>query len=53
MNYYRNLDRNWELMSIYENHIIDVPCLFATGKDDFVINMYGGMHLMGMIAWIG
>ncbi|RFA25802.1 hypothetical protein CAI21_18265 [Alkalilimnicola ehrlichii] len=34
LNYYRNLDRNWELMRPYDDRIITCPVLFLSGSDD-------------------
>jgi len=32
IDYYRNIDRNWELMKPYAGRIIDIPALFIAGK---------------------
>lgn len=37
INYYRNIDRNWELMTPYANTNIDIPVLFIAGDKDMVI----------------
>lgn len=34
LNWYRNLDRNWELMAAYQDARIAVPALFITGAED-------------------
>lgn len=34
LNYYRNLDRNWQLQSALEGMRVDVPALFAIGSRD-------------------
>jgi pimeloyl-ACP methyl ester carboxylesterase len=34
LNWYRNLDRNWELMAAYQDAKITVPALFITGAED-------------------
>ncbi|WP_369214396.1 alpha/beta fold hydrolase [Streptomyces flavofungini] len=34
LNYYRNLDRNWELTAHHEGRTIDCPSLFVTGSKD-------------------
>jgi pimeloyl-ACP methyl ester carboxylesterase len=36
LNYYRNLDRNWELMEPYADHTIDCPSMFLSGSLDLV-----------------
>lgn len=37
INYYRNIDRNWELMAPYAEDTIDIPTLFIAGDKDMVI----------------
>lgn len=37
INYYRNIDRNWELMAPYADQIMEMPALFMAGDRDFVI----------------
>jgi pimeloyl-ACP methyl ester carboxylesterase len=37
LNWYRNLDRNWELTSVWQHAKITVPALFAAGERDPVI----------------
>jgi len=34
LNWYRNLDRNWELLATYDGRTIDQPALFITGSRD-------------------
>lgn len=34
LNYYRNLDRNWELTAPFAGRTIDCPSLFLTGSED-------------------
>jgi len=36
LNYYRNLDRNWELAEPFADRTIDCPSLFLTGSEDVV-----------------
>lgn len=35
--YYRNMDRNWELSAAWADRTIDVPCLMICGADDPVL----------------
>jgi pimeloyl-ACP methyl ester carboxylesterase len=35
--YYRNLDRNWELSSAWADRTIDVPCLMISAENDPVL----------------
>lgn len=37
INYYRNIDRNWELMAPYADEKIQIPTLFIAGDKDMVI----------------
>lgn len=37
INYYRNFDKNWELMKPYANKEISIPTLFIAGEKDNVI----------------
>ncbi len=40
LNWYRNIDRNWELTSFLEGAQIYLPALFVAGEVDPVIKMY-------------
>jgi pimeloyl-ACP methyl ester carboxylesterase len=42
LNYYRNLDRNWELIAPYAGMNVNVPALFMAGDRDPVLS-YPGM----------
>src|SRR5260370_9612377 len=37
LNWYRNIDRNWELTAPWQGAQIDQPSLFIAGSNDFVI----------------
>ncbi|WP_156435423.1 alpha/beta fold hydrolase [Bradyrhizobium lablabi] len=37
LNYYRNLDRNWELMAAFTGVTVKVPALFVAGDHDMVM----------------
>jgi epoxide hydrolase A/B len=41
LNYYRNLDRNWELLAAYDGARINVSALFITGDRDPVLAFPG------------
>ncbi|WP_373376187.1 alpha/beta fold hydrolase [Cupriavidus nantongensis] len=43
LNYYRNLDRNWELQAALEGLLVDVPALYLVGERDTGLAM-PGMH---------
>ena len=36
LNWYRNMDRNWEMMGAWRNAKVTVPALFITGEKDVV-----------------
>jgi pimeloyl-ACP methyl ester carboxylesterase len=44
--YYRNMDRNWELMTPYAERKVEVPCLMISAADDPVLTpaMTAGME---------
>jgi pimeloyl-ACP methyl ester carboxylesterase len=37
LNYYRNIDRNWELMAPFTDALVRVPALYIAGDRDMVI----------------
>ena len=48
LNYYRNVDRNWELMAAFEGIKVGVPALYA-GDHDLVIAFPGAAeHIANM-----
>jgi hypothetical protein len=36
LNWYRNVDRNWELMAPFAGAKVEIPALFMTGDKDLV-----------------
>ena len=41
LNWYRNIDRNWELSAAWEGESVRQPALFIAGTDDPVIKGFG------------
>ncbi|GHG49225.1 alpha/beta fold hydrolase [Streptomyces griseocarneus] len=41
LNWYRNIDRNWELLAPFAGRVIDVPALFMAGDRDLVRSFPG------------
>ncbi len=41
LNWYRNIDRNWELMAPWQDAIVTVPALFMIGERDLVLAFKG------------
>ena len=53
LNYYRNIDRNWELMAAFEGVKVIVPSLFIAGDHDMVIAFPGAAdQLANMKQWV-
>ncbi|GGY02913.1 alpha/beta fold hydrolase [Massilia dura] len=46
LNYYRNLDRNWELQASLEGMHVEVPALFAIGSRDVGLTIPGMDHII-------
>jgi pimeloyl-ACP methyl ester carboxylesterase len=41
LNYYRNIDRNWELMAAFDGAKVTVPALYIAGDHDMVVTFPG------------
>ena len=46
LNWYRNIDRNWELMAPFAGAKVEVPALFMTGDKDLVYKFPGAEQLI-------
>ncbi|MBR0873469.1 alpha/beta hydrolase [Bradyrhizobium tropiciagri] len=46
LNYYRNVDRNWELMAAFEGVKVEVPALYVAGDHDMVVAFPGSAELI-------
>ncbi len=46
LNWYRNIDRNWELMAPYTGAKVTVPALFMAGDRDLVVRFPGAGELI-------
>ena len=46
LNYYRNIDRNWELMAPYAGARVTIPALFVAGDHDLVMKFPGTDQLL-------
>jgi pimeloyl-ACP methyl ester carboxylesterase len=49
LNWYRNMDRNWELMGAWATAKITVPALFIAGDRDPVLTMIPGANMMDVM----
>ncbi|MGH9246560.1 MAG: alpha/beta fold hydrolase [Acidimicrobiales bacterium] len=50
LNWYRNLDRNWELMADVDRATVEVPALFLAGRDDPVLMMLPPAVMDGWVS---
>lgn len=41
LNWYRNIERNWELLAAFRGRLIEVPALYIGGDRDMVIGLRG------------
>src|SRR5437016_3246969 len=46
LNYYRNVDRNWELMAPFADVLVTVPALYVAGDRDMVVSFPGMDQLL-------
>jgi pimeloyl-ACP methyl ester carboxylesterase len=46
LNYYRNVDRNWELMAAFAGAPVTVPALYVAGDRDLVVSFPGTEQLL-------
>ena len=46
LNWYRNIDRNWELMAAWRGAKVTVPALYVAGDRDLVLAFRGMDHLL-------
>jgi pimeloyl-ACP methyl ester carboxylesterase len=53
LNWYRNFDRNWELMAPFADRRITVPATFIGGLRDFVVTGPTGEGEGPMVAMLG
>jgi pimeloyl-ACP methyl ester carboxylesterase len=46
LNWYRNIDRNWELMAPFQGLPVTVPALYVAGDRDLVVHFKGAKELI-------
>jgi len=46
LNWYRNLDRNWELTGAWHHAPVTVPALYVAGERDLVVNFPGAREML-------
>ena len=50
LNWYRNIDRNWELLAPFAGAKINVPALFVAGDRDLVLRFPGAMEYVANLS---
>src|SRR5262245_20387383 len=50
LNWYRNIDRNWELLAPYAGALVTVPALYVAGDRDLVVKFRGMDQLIPNLA---
>ena len=46
LNWYRNIDRNWELLSAFQGAKVTIPALYVAGDRDMVVAFPGAQQLI-------
>ncbi len=52
LNYYRNLDRNWEVQAAFEGLLVEVPALYLVGERDTGLAIPGMHEIIGAMPQI-
>lgn len=50
LNWYRNIDRNWELLAPYAGARVTVPALYVAGDRDLVVGFRGTQQLLANLS---
>ena len=50
LNWYRNIDRNWELMAPFAGASVSVPALYIAGDRDVVVSFPGTSHVISNLS---
>ena len=50
LNWYRNIDRNWELLAPYSGAKVTVPALYVAGDRDLVVKFPGAEQMIANLA---
>ena len=50
LNYYRNIDRNWELMAPFAGLPVSFPARYAAGDRDLVVRFRGAPELIASLT---
>jgi pimeloyl-ACP methyl ester carboxylesterase len=50
LNWYRNIDRNWELLAPFAGAVVTVPALYVVGDQDLVVRFPGAQQLIANLS---
>jgi pimeloyl-ACP methyl ester carboxylesterase len=50
LNWYRNIDRNWELLAAYAGAKVTVPALYVAGDRDLVVKFPGAEQVLANLS---
>ena len=50
LNWYRNIDRNWELLTPFDGALVNVPALYVAGERDLVVGFRGMDQLISNLS---
>jgi pimeloyl-ACP methyl ester carboxylesterase len=50
LNWYRNIDRNWELLGSFAGRLVTVPALYMAGEQDLVVRFPGMDQLIPSLS---
>jgi pimeloyl-ACP methyl ester carboxylesterase len=50
LNWYRNIDRNWELLAPWHHARVEVPALYVAGERDLVLSFPGVKELLAELS---
>jgi pimeloyl-ACP methyl ester carboxylesterase len=50
LNWYRNIDRNWEILAPFAGAKVTVPALFVAGERDLVLSFPGAKELVANLT---
>ena len=52
LNWYRNIDRNWELLAPFAGARVTVPALYIAGERDLVLSFPGAAEMLGNLQTV-
>ena len=52
LNWYRNIDRNWELLAPFAGAVVTVPALYVAGERDLVVDFPGSRSMIDRLGTV-